>query len=185
MNGFKISHKVLGTKGILSQERLSGAVWSLGIEALFYHSKEMINGGVIRRGVSSAFTPGSCDSQWPWEVDATSCLPAPQAGGGSAGRGAGLPTGPGTAALSLGRARGRLAPPRSPPIGEDADSCCRPGPHARRPWQGCDAAPTLPDREGHCGPQSFGLRGQPLPSQQLAGVGVPSLCWFARLEGVP
>lgn len=56
---------------------------------------------------------------------------------------------------------------------------------ARRPWQGCGAAPTLPDREGHCGPQSFGLRGQPLPSQQLAGVGVPSLCWFARLEGVP
>lgn len=34
-SGFKVSLRVLGTKGILSRERLSDAVWSLGIEALF------------------------------------------------------------------------------------------------------------------------------------------------------
>lgn len=35
-SGFKVSLRVLGTKGILSRERLGDAVWSLGIEALFF-----------------------------------------------------------------------------------------------------------------------------------------------------
>lgn len=64
---FKVGHKGLETKGMLSQECLSGAVWSLEVESLFYHSKEVINGGAMRLGdgVCRALPPVSCIASGP------------------------------------------------------------------------------------------------------------------------
>lgn len=55
---------------------------------------------------------------------------------------------------------------------------------AWRPSRSPPGRPAVAMAALRCGPQSFGPRGQPLPAQQLAGVGAPSLCWSAGLEGV-
>lgn len=124
----------------------------------FYRSKEMINGGVIRCGVDSAFTPSSCDSQGPWEVDATSCPPAPPAGGGSAGRGAAPRPAPALPPSARGERGVAWRPSRSPP-GRPAMAELRCGPHSPRPGgavrtselRALGTAPALPAASGRRG----------------------------------
>lgn len=140
----KSLEKDLETKGILFQECLSDAVWSLEIEPLFYHSREVINGGVMRHRdhVSSVLTPVSCSSSGRCRGGlGSSCPPAPWSG----------------ASQPRGRVLGRgiLQAPRT--AGEGGSSPhCRPGPPGPSGHGRAMVWPPLSLTASGCGSQSSG-----------------------------